>query len=317
MFTKNKISNFKLVRLVVFALIIITGGLMYVPSAQAMSLSITPDSTLFTVSKTSVSVNKDGVYKTVFLVGCLPESGDKFDMNTGKPCSYNSNTTVIYGCAPRSGDKFDMNTGIPCVYDDKAVFMIACVPSSSDIYNIYTGTLCAKNKVYPETNKGLKSVTKVLQTASGSTGNKLTSNINPSTVSTEIGSNQSETASGIDKKLSGREILKNGLAASVAKLGNITKGPMSGWLILLILVIIVGGGYGIYSFNFFKKNDEEETKNEVKNIATPAYTTVNTNNTTGTQSIQSTPSTQGTIPLATPNTVTHSVNNTSQSQTIH
>ena len=291
MFTKKKISNFKLVRVVVFALIIITGGLIYIPSASAMSLSISPNSNLFTVSKTNVSINKDGVKTMVFLVGCLPQSGDKFDMNTGKPCTYNSNTTVVYGCAPRSGDKFDMNTGAPCVYDNKAVFMIACIPSSNDIYNIYTGTPCTRKTIYTEHDKGSTSVTKVLSLSS--VKNKLSTNINPTTISTEQGGNPAETASGIDKKLSGREILKNGLAASVAKLGNITKGPMSGWLILLILVIIVGGGYGIYSFNFFKKNNEVETKEEVKESG--ALSTSKTSTPIETQPIQASINTQGTI----------------------
>lgn len=292
MFTKIKIPNFKLVRVLVFALVIILGGLLYTQAASAMSLSISPDSTLFTVSKTNVSINKDGVYTTVFIVGCLPQSGDKFDMNTGKPCTYNPNTTVVYGCAPRSGDMFDMNTGVPCVYD-KGVYMVACVPSSNDIYNIYTGTPCAKKPIYTATYKGSQGETKSL--SSGSVSNKLSKNINSTTISTEQGGNPAETASGIDQKLSGREILKNGLAASVAKLGNITKGPMSGWLILLILVIIIGGSYGIYSFNFFKKNNENEIKEEVKEVVTPSVPKESIPTPIQSQPIQTTINTQGTI----------------------
>jgi hypothetical protein len=293
MFTKIKIPNLKLVRVLVFALIIITGGLLYTQAASAMSLSISPDSNLFTISKTNVSINKDGVYTTVFLVGCLPQSGDKFDMNTGRPCTYDSNTTVIYGCAPRSGDKFDMNTGVPCVYDDKAVYMIACVPGSNDTYNIYTGTPCTKKTFYTETNKELKNENKVL--SSESINDKLSMNISSSTISTEQDGNPAEATSEIDQKLSGREILKNGVAASVAKLGNITKGPMSGWLILLILVVIIGGSYGIYSFNFFKKNNESEIKEEVKEVVAPSAPKESVPTPIQSQPVQTTINTQGTI----------------------
>ncbi|MEI7689134.1 MAG: hypothetical protein WCI91_03020 [Candidatus Nomurabacteria bacterium] len=320
MFTKKKISNFKLVRVIVFALIIITGGLMYTHSASAFSVNVPPGTNLYSISETRVNLNNSDTTTSIVLIGCLPQSGDKYDMNTGKPCNYsNVKSEVLFGCTPRSGDKYDMNTGKPCIYDDKTIFLVACAPRTNDIYNIYSGIPCSKNYLPRDKNSGINSVNKVQELSTGSTNNKLSKNINPSTISTEQVSNPSETASGIDQKLSGREILKNAMAASVAKLGDITKGPMFGWLILLILVIIIGGSYGIYSFNFFKKNDnEDEIKDEIKNTVTPTATNVGTNNaTTVSQPVHTTPSTQGTMPLTTPNTVAHSVNNTSQSQTIH
>ncbi len=313
MFKKIKIPNLKLVRVLVFALIIIGGGLTYVHPASATSINISPASSSYTVSETNVSLNNDGAYTTVILVGCLPQSGDKYDMNTGKLCNYDTNATVLIGCAPRSGDKYDMNTGNPCVSDNKTVFLIACAPSSGDTHNIYSGIPCAKSTVYKEPNNDTtSSTTKVKPLTTG-----INKNINPYAVSTEQSVNLSKTSS--EGGASGREIIKNGLFASVAKVGSIFKGPMSTWIILLLIVIILAGGYGAYSFNLFKSNNED-VKDEVKETVAPLAPKANTVSPTASAPVTPT-TTQGTIPLGSTTATSQSTNNIphsqSQSQTIH
>jgi hypothetical protein len=63
-------------------------------------------------------------------------------------------------------------------------------------------------------------------------------------------------------ELSGREKIGNSLTASAVKVGSIMTGPMSIWIILLILIIILGGGYAAYGF---RKKDEKEIE-PVNNI---------------------------------------------------
>lgn len=293
---------------------------MYTHSASAFSINVPPGASQYSISETRIHLNNSDTITSVILIGCLPQSGDKYDMNTGKPCNHNFSATddnVLFGCAPRSGDKYDMNTGKACVYDDKTVYLIGCAPRTGDIYNIYSGIPCASNIKQTETYKGTNGENKA-QLLSSSPVSRLSTNINPSTISTEQSANPAETASGIDQKLSGREILKNGMAASVAKLGNITKGPMSGWLILLILVIILGGSYGIFSFNFFKNNNNEgevEVKNKFNVNASP--TAIKTETTTQSQPTQTPSITQGTMPLGSSAATSQSTNTIPQNPNIN
>jgi len=60
------------------------------------------------------------------------------------------------------------------------------------------------------------------------------------------------------------------LAASVEKIGLVFKGPLSIWIILLIGVIVLSGGYGIYSFVNKDDKDEAVRPNTETQVKTPA-----------------------------------------------
>lgn len=222
---------------------------------------------------------ENGVFTTTVIIGCETGKGDLYDMNTGKPCP--NTKPVLIGCAPLSGDLYDVNTGKPC----------SNVISSAKTIETKSIAIAPTKEI------------------NNSSDNKIAVNIvSSSAISTDKEPSNEEIAQGTiseEDSLSGREKIGRSLSASANKIGAIISGPMSIWIILLIVAIILGGGYGIY--NLIKKEDEgntetpkEEIKTENKtvgdNIPTPApqasniapqTTTVNISKTEGTVSTHS------------------------------
>lgn len=247
-------------------------------TAQAATDNAPTSVSSYTSYKT-IYFYENGVSTFTVVIGCAAGSGDLYDMNTGKPCP--TNKPVLIGCAAGSGDLYDVNTGKRCTNNTAPV--VASCSSVSDIYDMNTGKPCANNitaSVKTETLLASDNKESILANES----NKLAINIVSSAVSTEQELTEAEegeeTILADEDSLSGREKIGKSLAASADKIGSIISGPMSIWIILLIVAILLGGGYGIY--NLLKKDDDSEektdevkteAKQEVKTTVTPAATT--------------------------------------------
>jgi len=241
----QKRTHIKFVNLLIFIVTFIVSGFVFnagTISAATNTTPATPTVISYTMSKVILSQNSDGSYNSVVVIGCAPGSGDKYDMNTGKRCTYNTATTII-GCAPQSGDLYDANTGKRCLNDtsittpkpvvespnvskDKEISVVAASPiialkPSASASSVPT-PIIAKNPV----DKSI--IAAKIDQLESSVSNKL-------------------VAGNTDDSLSGREKIANSLSASVAKASSTLHGPMSLWLILLIIIIVLGGAYGIYS----------------------------------------------------------------------
>ena len=183
--------------------------------------------------------NSAGGTTTVARVGCDPQSGDKFDINTGKLCAYVASTKTA--CAIGSGAKYDTNTGRLCSYAAPDV-RIGCAVYSNDIYDINTGNRCI----------GSKYIASSTSSSTGSTSNTNNSGISANVIPTPTGTGTT-TGSVLspDGQLVATQTTGNNasdsLAASGAKTNTLT-GPLSLRTIMLLILIILGVGYAIYSF---------------------------------------------------------------------
>ena len=263
---KQKRTHIKFISLIVLVVTLLLGGFL-VNTKTAFAATVTaPSPTIvsYTMSKVIISQNIDGTFNTAIIIGCAPRSGDLYDMNTGKRCTYNT-TVAIVGCAVLSGDKYDANTGKLCLNDTS-------IPSSIDKKDISITNI--NNEISIKTSPKLETAPIITPQIAQITSILIktlpvekTKNI---IVVDSITSDQNDV-SGTDNTavtLSGRAQLGNSLTASVQRIGSILQGPMSIWLILLIIIIILGGGYGIFNLISNKKNEEiikqEPLKAEVK-----------------------------------------------------
>lgn len=243
MFTQIK-TNFKFIGAIFFTIFFFVGGFfMNTAKGEAATITVKSFGVSYSLSSPVSNINKDGSVSTVVLVGCAPLSGDLYDVNTGNPC--NNVKTVLAGCKAGSGDIFDINTGIRCADYIKPV-LVGCGIKSGDLYDINVGKRCTNDTIITTLSKTSKTKTISKITPISTTKTTVTSKaveISP------IASNLKETLPTQDNLdgISGREKIKDTLTASVAKVGSTFNGPISVWIILLVILILLGGGYGIYS----------------------------------------------------------------------
>ena len=246
MFTQMRTFNLKTFGVILFTSVFLIGGFFINTTKTEASSRVTSFGVSYSMSSVITTTNTDGSITTKILVGCAPKSGDLYDINTGMPCN-NNVKTVLEGCRIGSGDLYDVNTGIACSSYIKSM-IVGCASKSGDIYDINTGNKCGAPKVIAKLNK--------------------TETLTPKDLTLLTPVNKEGTSSNKeDSSLSGRETLKNSLTASVAKAGSIFKGPMSIWIILLIIVILLVGGYAIYGL--LKKDKKEDIKQPTTKPITP------------------------------------------------
>lgn len=144
------------------------------------------------------------------------------------------------GCEPGSGDLFNVNTGEPC--DNVSVTVTVTTPTKEIPKE--TTTTATTTKIIPETIEPILSVIEM--------GEEL------------------ENEKGTEKE--------NILSASAGRINLILNGPMSVWIIILMVIIIITGGFGIYGIIDKKKNQKgnmepikktEQTVSQQKNSQTP------------------------------------------------
>lgn len=266
MFTQKR-TSLKFIGAILFTATFLIGGFL-INTAKADAATVVESFGVFySLSPIISTTNTDGSITTRIAVGCAPLSQDIYDINTGELCANKTPKPVIEACKVGSGDIYDMNTGRSCASYIKSV-LVGCGLNSGDLYDINTGKSC-KNKAITTASisKPNTTIAKITPISSIITP-KLTSNTTKTTVTDKV-LEISPFVSGImdtlpggenTEGLSGRDILKNSLTASVQKAGSIITGPMSVSVILLILLILLGGGYGVYSFK--KKDDDFKTINK-------------------------------------------------------
>lgn len=301
MFKQMRTLNLKFFGMILFAIALLVGGFfLSTPSAGAVE-KVQSFSAVYTLSSPTSQPNTDGGASTFINVGCSPLSGDKYDINTGKTCTgtppkiligcaprsidlydintgekcKNNTTPVIVGCASGSGHIFDITTGKRCTNDTKPVIS-ACKPGSGDLFNTTTGKPCP--------------VIKSTATLSKSTQN---ANINKNIITQVVKTTDTpidtpisyiepvETENFADESQSEEEDILN--TASAGKIGIILNGPMSIWIILLIVVIVLTGGFGIYGLvNKDKRNGKIKTapqpQSKIPNTQAPVSNNQPSNN---------------------------------------
>lgn len=251
-----RISNLKFLGVALFTMFLLIGGFIINVAKTEAASTVQSLGVTYTLSSIISATNNDGSVTTKVLVGCAPKSGDLYDINTGKPCT-NNVKTVLTGCAIGSGDIYDVNTGIPCASYIKSV-LAGCVLKSGDIYDTNTGNKCTNDtskviaRLTPKDTLTQKDL--ALLTPNGSLTGSITGNKEVTT--TTVGSD-----------LSGREVLANSLSANAGKAKEILKSPMSIWIILLIIAILLGGGYAAYSL--LKKGKRGDIKQPASKPVTP------------------------------------------------
>ena len=198
---------------------------------------------------------------SIKMVGCKKSSGDFYDIYSGKRCL----NTMPIACLPGSGHIYSINTGFKCT-NDTSIKQISCALGSGHIYDIYTGRKCITDTSKKLISKfdiktlPLKDTLKLASSSSTST------ELLATTEDTELNSDESGP--------SGREKIANTLAASAGKVGSIVKGPMSIWIILLIIAILLTGGYAVYSL-LYKKDEDEIVKHDTVKPVTQVTNTPN------------------------------------------
>ena len=255
MFQKKRLIDLKSIYMSLFAMVFIFGGLFVnTPNAYAAGVTRTVY-TSYTLSEVVSTPNTEGGVTTKVIIGCAPGSGDLYDINTGKPC-VNFTKKVLVGCAVGSGDLYDINTGKPCT-NVKPVVMTGCKAGSGDIYDITTGKLCTNNTnliitIIPTQKAPTVTVNKVTPKT---TAIKYNPKETTESIVAEVMKNNTDI-NNTDDGISGREKVKSSMLATAGKVGSILTGPMSILVFLLIIIIVLGGGYGIY--NILRKDEKEE-----------------------------------------------------------
>lgn len=266
MFTQTR-TNLKIIGTILFVITFLIGGFFInttkVSAEQSFQLGKASSYTM------SSYANSAGGISTIARVGCDPESSDKYDINTGKLCSYATSDMRI-GCVAGSGDKYDINTGKLCISLSPNI-RIGCPLNGIEIYDINTGNRCINNTSMV-INKSIptKTVSKTIPNITTTTKTVVTEKA-LELATTQNDSTEKLPVENTEKQLSGREMIGNSLDASVKKVGSIITSPMSIPLILLIIVILLGGGYAVYSL--LKKDLpthvwQADKKVEVKKIIT-------------------------------------------------
>lgn len=255
-------TNLKFIGAILFTMLFFVGGFFMNTAKGEAATTVKSFGVSYSLSSPVSNINKDGSVSTMVFVGCAPKSGDLYDVNTGRPCNNNVKTTLV-GCKAGSGDVFDVNTGIRCSDYIKPV-LFGCALKSGHNYDINTGNRCKTTTLVvtvttlPKTSTTAKATPPITTTKTTVTSRALEiSPIASNTIST-IPTDENQSG------LSGREKLKDSLTANVAKVGSIFSGPMSIWIILLIILILLGGSYGIYSL--LNKDKKWKVKDEGKKV---------------------------------------------------
>lgn len=266
-------KNLKYISVALFAIAFIVGGFFI--SAQKASASDAPQPYSYSLSSVASYANNVGGVTTVVQIGCFPGSGDKYDINTGKVCSYITSGPRI-GCAIGSGDKYDINTGKICLYLTSKV-IIGCASNSTDKYDINTGKLCINNI----------SILTVTNTTVNPPSNLTINEVNNDTTITEkIAQRLTKTKADVNSILKdeaeslktpiGENIDKNNLTASARGIRGIFTWPMSTRGITILIVIILAIAYGIYSLVRKDTSDDMplyvEPKEKSKEVVKPIIT---------------------------------------------
>src|ERR1035437_3903021 len=105
--------NLKFIGAILFAVTFLVGG--FFVHTSKVDAAYTIQTFNYSLSSITSYANSDGGTSTVMRVGCLPGSGDIYDINGGELCSYITSIAKV-GCVPGSGDKNDVHTGAICLY---------------------------------------------------------------------------------------------------------------------------------------------------------------------------------------------------------
>jgi hypothetical protein len=232
-----------------FAITFLVGS-FFIGALKANAESLTfqiANASSFTMT---IYANSVGGVTTVARVGCDPQTGDKYDINTGKICSYATSSMRI-ACATDSGDKYDINTGKLCAPLASNV-RIGCAVGSIDKYDINIGKLCINPATVSASSNGTISVVPTYRSSSGVTAQVLPDLINPGTGG-PVGANPILSNGGLlatqKMETSTTDGTSNDLSASTNnEKTNILTGPLTTRTILLLIILILGVGYGIYNF---------------------------------------------------------------------
>ena len=136
-----RILNLKVIGMVLFVFVFLVGTFFINTLRVDAEGNVGSYTTTYTVSSPVSSPNTDGGVTTIIRVGCAPTSGDKYDINTGKLCSYPPIVSIRVGCAVGSPDLYDINTGKACT-NKTAPVIVGCAAGSGHLYDITTGKLC-------------------------------------------------------------------------------------------------------------------------------------------------------------------------------
>lgn len=235
MFTQTR-TNLKIIGTILFAITFLIGGFFInTTKASAEQSFQLGKASSYTMSSYT---NSAGGVTTVARVGCDPQTGDKYDINTSKLCSY-ATSDMRVGCIALSGDKYDINTGKLCAPLVSNV-RTGCPLNGIEIYDINTGNRCliVKNTVNSTPNVSVNSTDNTSGTTTKTTVSPILS--------------EGELVAGIPVT---EETTDNGLTASGGKTNSLFAWPMSFPAILLLIIIILIIGYVIY--NFIKTNKRE------------------------------------------------------------
>lgn len=262
MFKQTRTLNLKFICAILFAVTFIVGS-FFISALKANAESLTfqiANASSFTMT---IYANSVGGVTTVARVGCDPQTGDKYDINTGKICSYTTTSTRI-ACATGSGDKYDINTGKFCAPLASNV-RIGCAAGSIDKYDINIGKLCINPAVVSGTvvfsANGTTSVAPTYKSSDGVTAQVLP-DLNIGTGGT-VEANPILSNGGLLATQNTETSTTNGTNNDQSASTNVDKanpltGPLTTRTILLLVILILGIGYGIYSFTRKERYDVPE-----------------------------------------------------------
>ncbi|MFA5773308.1 MAG: bacterial Ig-like domain-containing protein [Candidatus Paceibacterota bacterium] len=141
------------------------------------------------------------------------------------------------------------NGSRPATLAVSAITTVGCNPKSGDLYNVNTGERCANDTSFinpiPTTNVNVINKVSV----------KTTPKPKPTPKPKELVVEPIQSVNELIETSVEQETPENNLTASVGRVSSLITGPISIWTILLIIVILLSGGYGIYSL---KKNKKQK-----------------------------------------------------------
>lgn len=252
MFKQTRTLNLKFICAILFAVTFLVGS-FFISVLKANAESTTfqiANASSFTMTSYANSV---GGVTTVAKVGCDPQTGDKYDINTGMICSYATTSTRI-ACTTGSGDKYDINTGKFCAPLASNI-RTGCAAGSIDKYDINNGKLCINPATASDTvvfsANGTISVAPTYRSSGGITAQVLP-DLNGGTGGT-VGADPILSQGGLLATQQTETDTTNGtsndLSASTSdNKANPLTGPLTTRTILLLAILILGVGYGIYRF---------------------------------------------------------------------